>query len=104
MIFEIAKIFEFKITKKDATNLSKSLITTISNLGILKGGITLITTSLSINFTTAFVSKSIQSITSGWLMRIVGFSLVEYFKNDQNWGENGIQDVVNKIYELNRRE
>ena len=104
MIFEIAKIFEIKITKKDATNLSKSLITTISNLGILKGGITLITTSLSINFTTAFVSKSIQSITSGWLMRIVGLSLVEYFKNDQNWGENGIQDVVNKIYELNRRE
>ena len=104
MIFEIAKIFEVKLTKNEATNLSKSLITTIANLGILKGGISLITTSLSSNFTTLFVSKSIQSITSGWLMRIVGLSLIEYFKNDQKWGENGIQGVVNKMYDLNKRE
>ena len=34
MIFEIAKVFEINVSKKDATNLSKSLITTVSNLGI----------------------------------------------------------------------
>ena len=37
-------------------------------------------------------------------MRIVGLSLIEYFKNDQKWGEIGIQGVVNKMYDLNKRE
>jgi len=50
------------------------------------------------------ISKSIQSITAGWLIRIVGLSLFEYFKNGQDWGDGGIQEVVDKIYRISRRE
>ena len=31
-------------------------------------------------------------------------SLIEYFKNDQNWGDEGIQEIVQKIYRLNKKE
>ena len=104
MILEISKIFNAKIGKKEAVDLSKSLLTTLAKLEILKGGLNLITSSLSSNFTTIFISKSIQSITSCWLIRIVGLSIIEYFKNGQTWGEGGIQEVIEEIYKLNKRE
>ena len=70
----------------------------------MKGGISVINTALSTNFTTILISKSIQSITSCWLIRIVGLSIIEYFNNGQNWGDNGIQEVIEKNYKLNKRE
>ena len=27
-----------------------------------------------------------------------------FFKNGQNWGDDGIQEVVNSIYRINKRE
>ena len=59
---------------------------------------------MSTNFTTIFIAKSIQSITAAWLVKIVGMTLIEYFKNGKNWGDGGIQEVVDKIYSLNKRE
>ena len=60
MILEISKIYDFKITKKEAVELSKSLLTTLAKLGILKGGLSVITNALASNFTTIFISKSLQ--------------------------------------------
>ena len=104
MIIELSKIYEVKITKKEAKELSKSLLTALAKLGILKGCLNIISSTLSTNFTTIFISKSIQSITAGWLIKIVGLSLIEYFKNGQNWGDGGIQQVVDNIYRINKRD
>ena len=104
MILEISKIYSVRITKKEAVDLSKLLITTLTKLGILKGGISVITTALSTNFSTILISKSLQSITSCWLIKIVGLSIIEYFRNGQNWGDGGIQEVIENIYKLNKRE
>ncbi|MDC3171356.1 GTP-binding protein, partial [Prochlorococcus sp. AH-716-E13] len=104
MILEISKIYNIKITKKEAVDLSKSLLTTLAKLGVMKGGLSVITAALSSNFTTIIITKSIQSITSCWLIRIVGLSIVEYFSKGQNWGDGGIQEVIEHIYKLNKRE
>ena len=104
MIMELAKIYEIKLTKKDAKDLSRSLITTLAKLGILKGGLAIISPILATSLTKIIISKSIQSITAGWLIRIVGLSLIEYFKNDQDWGDGGIQEVVDNIYNISKRE
>ncbi len=104
MILEISKIYEFKITKKEAVELSKSLLTTLAKLGILKGGLSVITNALASNFTTIFISKSLQSITACWLIKIVGLSIKKYFNNGKNWGDGGIQEVIEDIYKLNKRE
>ncbi len=104
MILEISKIYDFKLTKKEAVELSKSLLTTLAKLGILKGGLSIITNALASNFTTIFISKSLQSITSCWLIKIVGLSIKKYFNNGKNWGDGGIQEVIENIYKLNKRE
>ncbi len=104
MIIELSRIYEVKITKKEAIDLSKSIITALAKLGILKGGLSIISSTLASNFTTIYISKSIQSITAGWLIKIVGLSLVEYFKNGQNWGDGGVQEVIEEIYKINKKE
>ncbi len=104
MIIEISKIYDSKITKKEAVELSKSLLTTLTKLGILKGGLSVITNALASNFTTIFISKSLQSITSCWLIKIVGLSIKKYFNDGKNWGDGGIQEVIEDIYKLNKRE
>ncbi len=104
MILEISKIYDIKITKIEAVELSKSLLSTAAKLGILKGGLSLITDALASNFTTIFISKSLQSITSCWLIKIVGLSIKKYFNNGKNWGDGGIQEVIEDIYKLNKRE
>ena len=104
MILELSKIYEVKLTKKDAADLSKSLISSLAKLGILKGGLAIISPILSTSLTNIIISKSIQSITAGWLIKIVGLSLIEYFKNGQDWGDGGIQEVIDKIYRISKRE
>ena len=104
MILEISKVYDFKITKKEAFELSRSLLATLAKLGILRGGLSVITTALASNFTTIFISKSLQSITSCWLIKIVGLSIKKYFNNGKNWGDGGIQEVIEDIYKLNKRE
>ncbi len=104
MILEISKIYDVKLTKKEAMELSKLLLTTLAKLGVIKGGLSIISTALSSNFTTIFISKSLQSITSCWLIKIVGLSIKKYFFNGENWGDGGIQEVIENIYKLNKRE
>ena len=72
--------------------------------GILKGGLAILSPALAASLTKIILSKSIQSVTAGWLIRIVGLSLIEYFKNGQDWGDGGIQEVVDKIYRISKRE
>jgi len=42
MIMELSKIYEIKLTKKDAKDLSKSLLSALAKQGILKGGLSII--------------------------------------------------------------
>ena len=104
MIMELSKIYEVKLTKKDAIDLSKSLLRALAQQGIVKGGLAIISPALATSLTKILISKSIQSITAGWLIRIVGLSLIEYFNNGQNWGDGGVQEVVDKIYNISKRE
>ena len=104
MVIEISKIYGVKLSKNEATELTKALISVIATLGIVKGGMNIISNILSTNFTSTFISKSIQSITAAWIIRLVGLSFIKYFEQNQNWGDGGIQEVVENIYEINKRQ
>jgi len=104
MIMDLSKIYEIKLTKKDAKDFATTLLSALAKQGILKGGLAILSPALATSLTKIILSKSIQSVTSGWLIRIVGLSLIEYFKNGQDWGDGGIQEVVDKIYKISKRE
>ena len=104
MVIEISKIYGANITKERASKLTKSIVKVLATLGIVKGGMNLFTNLLSTNFTTRFISTSVQSVTAAWIIRIVGLSFVKYFENNQSWGDGGINEIVQNLYEINKRE
>ena len=104
MILEISRIFGYEISRKEALELARSMISVLATMGIVKGGMNIISHFLSVNFTTIFISKSLQSITAAWIIKVAGLSFIKYFQQNQSWGDGGIQDVVQEFYEINRRE
>ena len=104
MIIEISKIYGANITKERAIELTKSIVKVIATLGVVRGGMNMFTNLLSTNFTTRFITKSVQSITAAWIIRLVGLAFVQYFEKNQSWGDGGIQETVQNIYEINKRE
>jgi hypothetical protein len=46
----------------------------------------------------------VQSVTGAYLTRIAGESFIEYFSRNQDWGDGGITEVVQRQFQLNRRQ
>ncbi len=104
MVIEIAKIYGVEITKERAKNLAISVGKTLATMGLVQGGVSLISSTLSLSLPTLVVSKVIQGVSVSWLTRIAGATFITYFQQDQNWGDGGIQEVVEYHYNLNKRD
>lgn len=104
MVIEISKIYGAKLTKEKAIELTKSIVKVLATLGVVKAGMNMFTNLLSTNFTAGFITKSVQSITAAWIIRLVGLAFIQYFEKNQSWGDGGIQEIVQNLYEINKRE
>ena len=104
MVIEIAKVFSIKITGIRAQELALSVGKTLTKLGIVKGSVSLISSTLSLSLPTLIISRIIQGVTAAWLTRVAGASFITYFGQDQDWGDGGIQEVVQRHYNLTKRE
>jgi small GTP-binding protein len=104
MAIEIGRIYDYNLDREAAKELVTSLAKTLTGLGIVKGGIQIITTTLQLHPATFLVGHAIQGITAAYLTRIAGNSFVEYFRQGQNWGDRGITAMVEKQFQLTRRE
>jgi len=101
---KISKIYRANLTKERAAEHTKSIVKVLATLGAVKGGMNMFTNLLSTNFTTRFITKSVQSITAAWIIKLVGLAFVKYFEKNQSWGDGGIQEVVQNLYKINKRE
>ena len=64
----------------------------------------LLSVGLQVNPATAVASKLVQGASAAYLTRIAGKSFITYFQANQDWGDGGIQAVVEQQYQLNRRD
>ncbi|MGB1195198.1 MAG: DUF697 domain-containing protein [Synechococcus sp.] len=104
MVMEVAGVYGIQLTRDRAQNLALSVGRTLAGLGVVKGGVTLIGTALSVNLPTLLLGRAVQGVAAGWLTRIAGASFITFFQQDQDWGDGGVQDVVQRHYDLNRRD
>jgi small GTP-binding protein len=104
MVVEIARVYGVSLSKVTAQELAVSVGRTLASLGVIKGGLSLIGAALSLNLPALLLSKAVQAVGAGWLTRIAGRSFITYFQQDQNWGDGGVQEVVQRQYDLNRRD
>ncbi|MFL0736068.1 MAG: DUF697 domain-containing protein, partial [Prochlorococcus sp.] len=104
MVMEVAKVYGVQLTRDRAQELAVSVGRTLAGLGIVKGGVALIGTALSVNLPTLLVGRAVQGVAAAWLTRVAGASFITYFQQDQDWGDGGMQEVVQRHYDLNRRD
>ena len=104
MVVEIGRIYNCELNLERGRELALSLGKTLASLGIVKGAIELLAAALQFNFGTLIVGKAIQGVTAAYLTRIAGKSFIEYFRHDQDWGDGGITEVVQRQFQLNRKD
>ncbi len=81
-----------------------SLAKTLAGLGIVRGVVQIVTSALRLSISGFLVGTAIQSVSAAYLTRIAGKSFIEYFRNNQDWGDGGITEVVQQQFQLNRRD
>ncbi|MEO0377523.1 MAG: GTP-binding protein [Cyanobacteria bacterium P01_A01_bin.17] len=104
MVIEIAKVYGCELSKEEGKELARSLAKTLGGLGIVKGVLSVVTRALEFSVAGYVLGKTVQSISTAYLTRIAGNSFIEYFRNDQDWGDGGMAEVVQQQFQLNRRD
>ncbi|NJO75999.1 MAG: YcjF family protein, partial [Leptolyngbyaceae cyanobacterium RM1_406_9] len=100
----IGKVYGCEINLDRGRELAISLAKTLAGLGIVRGAVELFSITLQTNVATFLVGRAIQGVTAAYLTRIAGKSFIEYFRNNQNWGDGGMTEVVQQQFQLNRRD
>jgi small GTP-binding protein len=104
MVIEIGQIYGCELNTERGKELALSLGKTLISLGIVKGAIDLLANLLQLTVATYLVGKAIQGVTAAYLTRIAGKSFIEYFRQDQDWGDGGITEVVQRQFQLSRKD
>lgn len=104
MVVEIARVYGISLSRASAQELAVSVGRTLAALGLVKGGVGLLSAALSVNLPALLVSRALQAVSAAWLTRVAGSSFITYFERDQDWGDGGIQEVVQQHYNLGRRD
>lgn len=104
MVVEIGQVYGSELNQTRGRELALSLGKTLISLGVVKGAIDLLARVLQLNVATYVAGKVIQGVTAAYLTRIAGKSFIEYFRQDQDWGDGGITEVVQKQFQLSRKD
>jgi small GTP-binding protein len=103
MVMEIARVYGVELSRDRAGDLALTLGRALAALGVLKGGMAAVGAALTLNVPALLLSRALQAVAGAWLTRVAGLSLITYFRQDQTWGDGGVQEVVQRQYDLSRR-
>ncbi|MGF1458676.1 MAG: YcjF family protein [Leptolyngbyaceae cyanobacterium] len=104
MVVELGQAYQFHLSLTEGKELAFAVARTLTGLGVAKGVLNLLALGMQTTLPTAIASRGIQGITAAYLTRIAGKSFMDYFSQNQDWGDGGIGEVVQKQFQLNRRE
>lgn len=104
MVVEIGGIYGCQLNRDRGKELALSLGKTLVSLGVVKGAVELLARALQFHLATYLVGKAIQGVTAAYLTGIAGKSFVEYFRHDQDWGDGGMTEVVQRQFQLTRKD
>ncbi|AGF53212.1 slr1462 [Synechocystis sp. PCC 6803] len=104
MVVEIGRVYGCEIDGDRGKELAISLGKTFVGLGIVKGAVELMAQAMQLQLTTYIIGKAIQGITAAYLTRIAGKSFIQYFRQDQDWGDGGVAQVVEQQFQLSRKD
>ncbi|MEB3321982.1 MAG: DUF697 domain-containing protein [Synechococcaceae cyanobacterium] len=104
MVVEIGRVYGVALSREAARDLALSVGRTLAGLGLIKGGVSLLTGALSLHLPALLAGRALQAVSAAWLTRVAGLSFITYFHQGQDWGDGGLPEVLQRQYDLSRRE
>ena len=104
LVIEIGRLYGVNLSRSHAQDLALTVGRSLAGLGLVKGGVALLGSALSLNLPALLVSRAVQAVSAAWLTRLAGRSFIVYFQQGQDWGDGGLPEVLQREYDLNRRE
>ncbi|TVQ07969.1 MAG: DUF697 domain-containing protein [Leptolyngbya sp. DLM2.Bin27] len=104
MVVELSQVYGFEVSFEEGKALALSVAKTLTGLGLVKGTVDLLALGLQTNLATVVAGRAIKGASGAYLTRIAGKSFVEYFRQNQSWGDGGIGAVVEQQFRLNQRD
>ena len=104
MVIEIGRLYGVNLSRSHAQDLALTVGRSLAGLGLVKGGVALLGSALSLNLPALLMSRALQAVSAAWLTRLAGRSFIVYFQQGQDWGDGGLPEVLQREYDLNRRE
>ena len=104
MVVQLGRVYGVSLSRQNAQELALAVGRTLAGLGLVKGGVGLLSAALALSLPAALLGRAVQAVGAAWLTRVAGLSLIRYFEQDQDWGDGGIQEVVRQQYDLSRRQ
>ncbi|WP_416674575.1 YcjF family protein [Egbenema bharatensis] len=104
MVVEIGRVYDCEMNIERGKELAVSLTKTLISLGLVRGATEIFAIAMQTNVATFVIGRAVHGATAAYLTRIAGKSFIEYFRQDQNWGDGGITEVVQEQFRLNQRD
>lgn len=104
MVVELSQIYDCEVSLEEGKALALSVAKTLTGLGLVKGTLDLLALGLQTNLATVVAGRALKGASGAYLTRIAGKSFVEYFRQNQNWGDGGMSVVVEQQFRLNQRD
>ncbi|MGB3135283.1 MAG: GTP-binding protein [Nodosilinea sp.] len=103
MVVELSQLYGCEVSIEEGKALALSVAKTLTGLGLVKGTVDLLALGFQTNLATALASRALKGTSGAYLTRIAGKSFVEYFRQNQSWGDGGMNAVVERQFHLNQR-
>ncbi|MBE9136636.1 GTP-binding protein [Nodosilinea sp. LEGE 07088] len=104
MVVELSQVYGGEVSLEEGKALALSVAKTLTGLGVVKGTVDLLALGLQTNLATVVAGRALKGISGAYLTRIAGKSFVEYFRQNQSWGDDGMGAVVEQQFRLNQRD
>ncbi|MEB3289977.1 MAG: GTP-binding protein [Leptolyngbya sp.] len=104
MVVDLSRVYGCEVSLEEGKALALSLAKTLTGLGLVKGTVDLLSLGLQLNLATAVAGRALKGASGAYLTRIAGKSFVEYFRQNQTWGDGGMGAVIEEQFRLNQRD
>jgi len=103
MVVELGRVYDCHLSWEEGKVLARTLARTLGGLGVTKGAINLLAVGLQTNVATLLAGRAVQGACGAYLVRIAGYSFIDYFQRHQSWGDGGMGQVIEQQFRLHQR-
>jgi uncharacterized protein len=103
MMADLARIYGLEPSTAELRALAARMVQAILKVGLVEAATSVIAGLFKRSPLSFAAAGAVQAVTMAYLVRIAGKALIEYYRNGESWGEEGIEAAILRQFELNSR-